>query len=225
MDGRGGVTTFTYDADNRLLTATDPEGHTTINAYDAVGNRISMTDANGHTITQIFDRNNLLIATIDPAVSAALTRTTTFKYDILGNRTEVTDAEGRKTTYTFDARRQLVDVATPQVLNGSEALVSYHTTYAYDGESNIVTRTDNNGNVTQTLYTPNGLLKRQTDPIGNVTEFLYDANLPQVQITHRRAARAGLAPRAQVQSRRGESNHERNRCAGQHHALRPGRPR
>src|SRR5262249_4132675 len=89
----------------------------------------------------------------------------------------------RKTTYTFDARRQLVDVATPQVLNGSEALVSYHTTYAYDGESNLVTRTDDNGNVTQILYTPNGLLKRETDPIGNVTEYLHDANLAVVQIT------------------------------------------
>src|SRR5262249_8380580 len=168
---------------NRLLTVTDPEGLTTRYAYDAVGNRISVTYANGHTVTQIFDRNNMLIGTIDPAANASLTRNTTFKYDILGNRTEMTDAEGRKTTYTFDARRQLVDVATPQVLNGAEALVSYHSTYAYDGESNIVTQTDNNGNVTQMLYTSNGLLKRQTDPIGNVTEYLYDADLQGVQIT------------------------------------------
>src|SRR5262249_3761890 len=124
VDGRGGVTTFTYDADNRLLTTTDPEGHVTVNTYDAVGNRINVTDENGHTVTLVYDRNNLLIASIDPAVNAALTHTTMFKYDILGSRTETTDAEGRKTTYTFDARRQLVDVATPQVLNGSEALVS-----------------------------------------------------------------------------------------------------
>src|SRR4029453_16026307 len=147
---------------------------------------------NGHTVTLIYDKNNLLIATIDPAAVAALTRTTTFKYDIFGNRTEVTDAEGRKTTYSFDARRQVVDVATPQVLNGSEALVTYHTTYAYDGEGNIVTRTDNNGNVTQILYTSNGLLKRRTDPIGNVTEYLYDANLAQVQITIGAQLAAGL---------------------------------
>src|SRR4051794_667174 len=182
-DGRGGVTTNTYYADNRLLSTVDPEGHVTVNAYDAVGNRISTTDASGHTMSFVFDRNNLLITTIDPASDAARSRNTTFRYDILGNSTEVTDAEGRKSLYSYDARRQLVDVASPQVLNGNEQLVIYHTTYAYDGEGNVVTRTDNNGNVTQTLYTSNGLLKRQTDPIGNVTEYLYDANLLHVQIT------------------------------------------
>ncbi len=183
-DGRGNVTTHTYDADNRLLTTTDAEGHVTVNTYDAVGNRISTTDAAGKTITQVFDRNNLLIATIDPSLAGpAFTRTTNFKYDILGNRTEVTDAEGRKTVYAYDARRQLVDVRTPQVLKADGTLTSYATTYAYDGESRIVTLTDNNGSVTQSLYTTNGLLKRVTDPVGNVTEYLYDANLQQVQIT------------------------------------------
>jgi hypothetical protein len=39
-------------------------------------------------------------------------------------------------------------VATPQVLSGNEQLVAYHTTYAYDGEGNTVTQTDNNGNAT-----------------------------------------------------------------------------
>lgn len=184
IDGRGGLTSFTYDADNRVLTQTDPEGHATIHRYDAVGNRISTTDAAGKTITQVFDRNNMLIATIDPSLSsAAATRTTTFKYDILGNRTELTDAEGRKTVYAYDAKRQLVEVRTPQVLRADGTLTSYATTYGYDGESRIVTQTDNNGAVTQSLYLSNGLLKRVTDPVGNITEYLYDANLQQVQIT------------------------------------------
>ena len=183
IDGRGGVTTNTYDADNRLLSTTDPEGHVTAHAYDAVGNRISTTDASGHTVTFVFDRNDMLVATIDPAANPALSRSTTFKYDILGNRTEMTDAEGRKTSYVFDARRQMVSVTTDKVLNASEQLVSYTSTYAYDGESNIVTQRDNNGNTTQLLYTTTNLLKRTTDPIGNVTEYLYDANLMQVQVT------------------------------------------
>ena len=117
------MTVNTYDADNRLLTQTDPEGHVTINRYDAVGNRISITDAAGKTITQIFDRNNLLIATIDPSLAdPAATRRTSFKYDILGNRTEVTDAEGRKTVYSYrratpagrcDARRRCFGPTAP----------------------------------------------------------------------------------------------------------------
>ncbi len=220
IDGRGGVTTNTYDADNRLLTTTDPEGHTTVNAFDAVGNRISITDANGHTITQVFDRNNLLIATIDPSATAALTRTTTFKYDILGNRTEVTDAEGRKTTYTFDARRQLVDVATPQVLNGSEQLVTYHTTYAYDGEGNIDHAHRQQRQRHAVARTPpHGLLKR-ADRRDRQRHRVPVRRQPAAGAGHhRRAARAGAAPRAQVRLRRGESTHRRDRRAGQHHPL------
>ena len=69
------------------------------------------------------------------------------------------------------------------MLSGSEQLVTYHESYAYDGEGNVVTLTDSNGNVTQTLYTTTGLLRRITDATGNVTEYLYDANLQQVQMT------------------------------------------
>ena len=184
IDGRGGVSSFSYDADNRLLGSTDPEGHVTVNAYDAVGNRISVTDASGHTVTRVFDRNNMLVATLDPALTdPAASRNTRFSYDILGNRTEVTDAEGRKTVYTYDARRQLVEVRTPLVPKADGSQAAYITSYSYDGESRIVTMTDPNGNVTHTLYTPDGLVRRETDAVGNVTEYLYDANRQQAQVT------------------------------------------
>ena len=61
--------------------------------------------------------------------------------------------------------------------------VTYHETYAYDGEGNTITKTDRNGNSTQYLFTVNGQGRRITDAVGNVTEYLYDADLRQIQIT------------------------------------------
>src|SRR6185295_7245173 len=101
--------------------------------------------------------------------TAALARTTQYTYDILGNYTQTTDAEGHKTTYAWDAHRQLVDVGTDQVKDANNASVTYHETYAYDGEGNTITETDRRGNSTQYLFTVNGQRRRMTDAVGNVT--------------------------------------------------------
>ncbi len=178
IDGNGGVTTYEYDRDNRLLSITDPLGHITHNSYDAVGNRISFTDANGKTITYIYDKNNRLVSTIDPAQSGpGQDRTTTRRYDVVGNELEVTDAEGRTTTYRYNARREVIDVITSPV-DGADGTPNtrYTTSYAYDGEGNAITVTDNRGNSTQFLYYADGLLRKETSPIGHVTQYTYDAN-------------------------------------------------
>ncbi|HEV3484375.1 MAG TPA: hypothetical protein VG106_03135, partial [Vicinamibacterales bacterium] len=183
IDGNGGVTTYTYDKADRLLTITDPEGHVTVNAYDAVGNRIAVTDANGHTVTRLYDRNNMLLAVIDPSDTApAQDRTTRHAYDVTGNRTSVTDAEGRTTTYTYSARRELVEITTPEVPGPDGVVRRYTTTFAYDGESNRIRTTNNNGFTTEVAYTRDNLVRTQTDPNGHITVFEYDANRNQVMI-------------------------------------------
>src|SRR6185369_6676964 len=95
-------------------------------------------------VTRLYDRNNMLLAVIDPSVTGpAQDRTTRYTYDVTGNRTSVTDAEGRTTTYTYSARREVVAITTPEVAGPDGTPRHYTTTFAYDGESNRIRTTDN----------------------------------------------------------------------------------
>ena len=184
VDGNGGVTTYQYDAENRLTTSTDPLGNTTFNFYDAVGNRTAVEDAAGHTITYLYSADNQLITVIDPALTqgATRTRTTSYTYDVMGNRTRTTDANGNTTTYSYDALNRQVTTTTPVVTDASGNPVTYTTSYAYDAVGNRITVIDNNGNQTNTVYNPDNLVSSVIDASGNITQFAYDADLNQVSI-------------------------------------------
>ena len=170
------TTRYTYDGDNRLRTVTDPERGVTTYAYDGVGNQISVTNTQGHTVTSIYDKNNRLISTLDPADSGSGDRRTTLVYTAAGNL-EVTDVLGSTTTYVFNARREVLEVITPEVVGeDGSTLVRYTTTFAYDGEGNRVTLTDNRGNPTHYAYDEDGLVVREENAEGHVIAYSYDAN-------------------------------------------------
>ncbi len=54
------VTTYAYDALNRLQSVTDASAQTTTYAYDANGNRASVTYPNGNVTSYVYDVNNRL---------------------------------------------------------------------------------------------------------------------------------------------------------------------
>ena len=126
------VMTSTYDEKNRLKTRTDPLGHVTSYGYDANGNLTSMTDANGNETQYTYTPTNRLASTID-----ALGHVTSYGYDESGNRTSMTDANGNTTGYQYDDAGQLVTVVLP---DGNTI------TQAYDGLGRVVATTTPNGN-------------------------------------------------------------------------------
>ncbi len=190
-DAAGSVTSFAYDADNRLLTTTAANGASLQNIYDAGGNLVSRIDALGHAMQYQYDAAGQLTAVID-----ALGGTTRSQYDADGNLVARIDAAGRTTSFTYDAAGR--QVATTYA-DGSQESTTYDTvgdvltktdaaghttTYAYDLLRRVTSVTDALGHLTTFHYTGSGAADRRTDANGHVTQFAYDDHSRLVQTVH-----------------------------------------
>lgn len=147
VEARGNVTngtpvaytsTFTYAADNRPLTQTDPQGHVTTHHYDsATGLRDWVMDPNGRKTYFEYDALGRVIETQapDPAGGATPTVTATdywwdgqVKLQTDSQRDSV-DPNGKRTSYYYSARGQLIFVRD-NALRGTD--------YSYDKVGNLV---------------------------------------------------------------------------------------
>jgi YD repeat-containing protein len=126
--------TWTYDVYGRVLTATDPRGHTSVNTYypnDPAqglnrGQLASVTNAAGHTTTignynahgqaQTMTDPNGLVTTLGYDNRQRLTtrtvggETTTYTYDAVGQLTKVTLPDGSYLNYTYDPAHRLTQI-------------------------------------------------------------------------------------------------------------------
>ena len=215
-DQNGHTTTYAYDVQNRLTKVTDALGDTTQYAYDPVGNLKSETDANGHTATYLYDALNRRIQKTD-----ALNEITMWGYDLTGLPghpettgptlgsslvTKQTDGNGKAIYYCYDGLdRPIIDIhkqngTAYDIVPGVDAVTSY----SYDSNSNRLTMTEPDGNMTTygydavnrrvkmvnaagdtTLYSydPFGNTKTTTSPTENVTTYSYDALNRRIQQT------------------------------------------
>lgn len=103
------VTHYTYDAQGRLATVTDPLGHvTTYGNYDTLGNPGEVTDANGVvTVTTYTTQGWPETITRNHGGVAS---TTTLSYDEVGDVIKTEDPDGVVLTYTYDGARRLTDI-------------------------------------------------------------------------------------------------------------------
>jgi RHS repeat-associated protein len=107
-DGNGGVTTYTYDNDDRLLTTAFSDGTPTVtNTYDGNGNQLSQSSASG-TITNTYDQRNRLTSTVNTAGGG----TVSYGYDLAGNTVQVTDQTGT-VTHEYDPSEVLTATTYP----------------------------------------------------------------------------------------------------------------
>ncbi|MDQ0014937.1 YD repeat-containing protein, partial [Variovorax boronicumulans] len=201
-DGRGNVTTYTYDKSGNLIGTDAPLGANTSATYDKTGLKLSSTDANGVRTDYTYDAaNRLLTRTLDPttSTSAGLNLVTTYAYDAKGQTVSVTDPRGIVTATEFDLAGQTLR----QVVDPSGLRLT--TSYTHDTTGKVLTVTDPSGNITQYTYdgagrrikevvdpssqTHAGLnltrryeydavgnVTRSVDANGNATRYAYDAN-------------------------------------------------
>ena len=190
---------MTYDANHRLLTMTDANGHTFVrNVYDANG-RVSeqydalnnkwtfaydepahktlVTDPRGFVTTYQYDGDWRLTSEKDP-----LNYTASYAYDADNNRTQVTDKRGNATHYAYDGRGNTTIIT--DALNGTRSF-TYDTTPAATTSS------------------------RETDPLGHTTAYAYDAHSNLTQRTDAARRRHDLDLR---RLRPGDIHHRRQRA-------------
>ncbi|WP_314103254.1 hypothetical protein [uncultured Stenotrophomonas sp.] len=183
QDLTGAATHYTYDARGRQLTRVD-DGLQQDNSgdsihdvaasweyrYDALGRQTSVTDGTGVRTVMIHDREGrLLESVVDPE---GLALKSVYAWDGLGNQLSVTEGAGtaaaRTTTYAYDGLGRRISETRA---SGTLDLV---TRYAYDGNDNVVARTDAAGSVTRYAYDEAGRLLLELDPTGGAVEHRYD---------------------------------------------------
>ena len=163
--------TYTYDALSRPLTVTNPLGNADRFTYDALGRIKTVTDKNGNVTKYNYDANGNVIETID-----ALGHSSTFAYDAMNRLVKVTlyriddlhkanDAE--VTLYSYDKR----GLTTKEINAAGDSTI-----YVYDGNGNLIQKTDTDGYVTEYSQDPRNLVEAINYSDGKQVQFAYNKN-------------------------------------------------
>ncbi|MGW6931011.1 LamG-like jellyroll fold domain-containing protein [Lentzea sp. NPDC054927] len=170
------VTTFAYDAANRLVSQVEPvadnKSITTSFGYDANGRRSRFTDGRANKFITTYNSLGLPESTVEPSTSQhpqPADRTWTTSYDLAGNPDLLKAPGGVTRTRVYDALNRLKEET------GAGAEVATPTrTVDYDAAGRL--KTVNAPGGTNTFdYNDRGLLLSATGPSGN-SSFTYDAN-------------------------------------------------
>lgn len=185
------VTSFSYGSGQ--TTVTNPLGDATTYDYGANGAVTAVTDPLGYRTTYTISNDGTVLTVTDPN-----NHTTEYTYDTTGNLTQTTDALGNATTNSYPTScasgtyclAQVVETSYPSTNNSGNVYTTYTydaqgdilsktrnpgitTRYAYNAQGERLTKTDPGGNQWTYTYTPNGQVATVTDPAGHVTTYTY----------------------------------------------------
>jgi RHS repeat-associated protein len=202
VQGPGGTTTYGYDAASQLTSITDPAGGSFTIGHDAAGRRTTMTRPNGVNDTTTYDPAGNLTS-IKAMLGATVVGQSDYTYDTTGRRDTLTSTLGTASfgydnasqltsasfpaagglpaeQYSYDNAGNRTASATPPTGpftydNANRLLTDATTTYQYDGEGNMLSRTVNaTGATTQYHWNAEHQLTGITYPDGTSSTFRYD---------------------------------------------------
>jgi YVTN family beta-propeller protein/YD repeat-containing protein len=168
-------TTYTYNADNEVLTATNNLGEDDTAGYDAGGQAVCEGDANAASNGD----------TCPSAPTSRVADTTTVTYTPDGQVATVEDPLQDVTTYYYDADGNRIAVTNPEGSPGScNPVTTSHCAFtdyfAFDTANRMTsmttppTATSSTGQTASYGYNADGDQKTTTDPLGQVTTTGYD---------------------------------------------------
>ena len=132
-----GVATTNYDPLNRVTSVVEQDGSTVRTNYSAFP-CTTVTDEAGNSRQSCVDGLGRMISVLeDPGSSPHLNYQTTYQYDTLGDLTNVTQngsnsANARNRSFAYDSLSHLTSATNPE---------SGTILYAYDADSNVITKT------------------------------------------------------------------------------------
>ena len=168
-NANGASMTYTYNAADRLATATDnrllaqgaPSAVTSY-AYDAAGNLSGYTYPNGVQTSNVYDALNRLTQT-GSAKGAALS-SFTYSLDAEGHRVSASELGGRLVNYAYDAAYRLLSEAITGDAGGRNGSVGY----TYDSVGNRLQINSTLAAIPSSPFT--------YDANDRISTFVYDAN-------------------------------------------------
>lgn len=171
------VTQTAYDALNRPVSVTDPEGNTVLTSYDANGNKIKETDPAGNVTDYEYDAANRLVKTVYPEVydgEAGVNRRPELlmTYDRRGLVTSTTDVRGTLTENEYDVLGR--KIKSTVFLEGSEKYIIEN---KYDVLNNLIEETTWRGSDALIIATEYDSFNRPikvTDQAGYSESYTYD---------------------------------------------------
>jgi RHS repeat-associated protein len=136
------TSSYTYDANGRVLSTKLPDGRVIGYGYDANGNLTSVTPPGKPAHALAYNPVDLLSSYTPPAVSG--TGPTKYAYNLDRDLTTITRADGQTITYGYDTAGRISSITTPTGTNtftynsttGNLAVAANsveHITYSYNG--------------------------------------------------------------------------------------------
>ncbi|MEO1515198.1 MAG: RHS repeat-associated core domain-containing protein [Bacteroidota bacterium] len=160
---------YSYDANGRLSTVTNPIGGQRIYQYKDNGLLASVKDENGALVQFQYDLSRRVVA------MQSCFRRTDIRYNEVQRRTYVVESgEGKtqRTSFHYDQDGRLI--------RREGACCGFQNDFNYDADNNISQRTDANGAVETTNFDTQGNGLLLTDALGNDQSLTYDSDFNQL---------------------------------------------
>ena len=159
--------TYTYTQQLTQGTYIVQQGDT----WQSVAQKFYGTSVAGNSL-QLASGNSTLIAGQQIVIPASLLYNAVTAQ---GGSTVITDADGNATTYIYDASGHVDSMSQAiTTINGTQATLL--TSYQYDVNGRLISKTDPDGNTVNYSYDSFGNLAGTIDGAGNQTAYRYNAN-------------------------------------------------